>query len=126
MSNKAFHVPVVMLVQAGEVDSIMSTALEGGITYWCCEAVPLDGYMKDQGGECASDVISRGGRLLLKSLEGDHEEDPEKYTLTLDKFLKGLAAYVEVFGVSDGIDCVDADGADRIVQAALFGEQVYG
>ena len=40
-----------------DIDDIMVCALEGGISYWCCEAEVIGEYL----GEYASDQISRGG-----------------------------------------------------------------
>ena len=105
------------------IDDIMATALEGGITYWANKAEPVGGLL----GEYGSDQISRGGTLHIY----DAEEDAS-YELTLDKFLTGLSLYLahsydEV--VYDGwVDAgnIDAIGADRIVQYALFGEVIYG
>ncbi len=106
-----------------DIDDIMVTALEGGLTGWCCKAVVVGEYL----GKYASDQISRGGCLILH----DSEEDA-RYTLTLDKFLTGLTKYL-----CENPDCVnedgcvnpgeiDAEGADCIVQCALFGEVIYG
>lgn len=105
------------------IDDLMCTALEGGITYWCCRAeVPREEGYK---GGYASDQISRGGSLILH----DAEED-EVYVLTLDKFLKGLRltfeqGYADAYEVLEEED-YDADTADQIVQLALFDDVVYG
>lgn len=106
------------------IDDIMASALEGGITYWCKKAVVVDDYL----GEYASEQISRGGTLRLY----DSEED-EVYELTLEKFLNGFAlACRKGYGEDwiDGIDVdtcqIDAIGADTIVQLALFGEVQFG
>lgn len=109
-----------------DIDDIMCSALEGGITYWCCHAEVVDKYL----GEWAHEQIARGGALKLH----DAEED-EVYELTLEKFLNGLqkaitdgyyADYEWVTG--DCIDTcqVDAEVADAIVQLALFDEIVFG
>lgn len=106
-----------------DIDDIMITALEGGITYWCDKAEVVGRYL----GEMASEQISRGGELRLH----DCEED-EIYVLTLDKFLQGLSMYICRFyeiAVNNGrVDPgeIDAEGADCIVQYALFGEVIYG
>ena len=78
-------------------------------------------------GEYASEQISKGGELRLYDCESD-----EVYTLTLDKFLRGLATYigscygyvVENGSLETGV--IDAEGADCIVQYALFGDVIYG
>ena len=44
-----------------DIDDIMSAALDGGITYWCCKAKVVGKYL----GEYASEQIARGGVLLL-------------------------------------------------------------
>lgn len=109
-----------------DIDDIMTTALEGGITYWCNKAEVEGKYL----GEYASEQIARGGTLKLYPADED-----KTYTLTLEKLLKGIEQAIEEeyflsyewWGVS-GIDTmnVDADVADVIIQLALFGTIVYG
>lgn len=106
-----------------DIDDIMCGALEGGITYWCSRAEVVGEYL----GEYASEQISKGGELRLYDSESD-----EVYTLTLDKFLCGLATYIRScygFVVKNGCldpGAIDAEGADCIVQYALFGDVIYG
>ena len=109
-----------------DIDDIMCSALEGGITYWCCRAEVVGEYL----GEYGSEQISRGGTLKLY----DSVED-EVYELTLADVLKGIQlaiqeGYYADYGWCDGetLDTcqVDADVADCIIQFALFDEVVYG
>lgn len=108
------------------IDDIMVTALEGGITYWCSEVSPECGELLK---EYPSEQISRGGALLLY----DFEEEAYR-RLDLEKFQKGFKLWVENGGdeygaIEDGkVDCcnIDADCADAIIQYALFGEVIYG
>lgn len=106
----------------------MVSALEGGITYWVDKVEPRCGVEFD----FASDVISKGGSILIH----DNEEDAT-YELTKAKLLQGIRMYAEqpknsdIFEVIDRelhIDCgmVDAEVADAIIQYALFGEIIYG
>lgn len=111
-------------VSGQDIDDIMSSALDGGITYWCGKAEVVDEYL----GEYASDQISRGGSLKLYDIE-----DGTVFELTLEKFLNGLRLWVEnirsfalAFANRLEIDEIDAVSADVIVQYALFGEIVYG
>ena len=110
-------------VSPQDVDDIMCSALEGGISYWCSEAEVNGNYL----GTYAHEQISRGGTLRLH----DAEED-EQYELTMEKFLNGLNLFLENRPdlVSDHgcIDAGDFDGvcADSIVQLALFGELIFG
>ena len=95
-----------------QIDDLMCSALEGGITYWCNRVTVVGGkYL----GEWASDQISRGGKLLI-----DDMEEKKTHILTLEKLLKALAT-------EPGFDIEDHDAgdADRIVQKAIFGEVVY-
>lgn len=105
-----------------DIDDIMASALEGGITYWCRRAEVVGEYL----GEYASDQISRGG--VLKLLDA---ESSDVWELTREKFLEGVKKYVEhdTCSVDGGrIDTceIDGDAADCIVQYALFGEVVFG
>lgn len=111
-----------------DIDDIMCTALEGGITYWCRKAEVVGGkYL----GEYAHEQISRGGSLMLYDTEIS-----DKWELTLDKFKQGLQLYLsENTEAIDGNDAgiyqldtsyIDAYEADEIIQYALFGEVVFG
>ena len=115
-----------LLVTEQDIDDIMSTALEGGITYWCCAAKVVGDYL----GRYASEQISRGGTLELFDAESD-----DKWTLTRDMLLRGIKQWAEFGGdpclaiLGNGtLDTgeIDAEVADMIVQYALFGEVVYG
>lgn len=127
MSN-AFEVEVKfnLTVTQQDIDDIMCTALEGGITYWCCEAKVIGKHF----GEYASEQISRGGELKLYDAESD-----DVWTLTRDKLLNGIKLWAEWGGDqcnaiqgNGTLDTseIDAEIADMIVQYALFGEVVFG
>jgi hypothetical protein len=145
MQEWSIEVPIKVTAQ--DIDDIICTALEGGITYWCDEAditkFPdpatytriTDKPFNDKDRttwEWASDVISRGGELTLHDNEGSMT-----YVLTLDKTLAGIklfltcknhnSSYNQGVIQHGGLDCasIDADCADMIVQYALFGEVVY-
>ena len=104
-----------------DIDDIMSSALDGGIGYWCEKAVVVGGKYF---GEYASEQISRGGSLMLHHEDGKNE-------LTIKNLLKGIKRVIAEgrLTVNDGrIDCGDVDGeiADMIVQYAIFDELVFG
>jgi hypothetical protein len=111
-----------VIVSAQDIDDIITTALEGGITYWC-GCAKVDGeYL----GTWASEQVSRGG--ILKLYDDDEEEWLE---LTKDNFLIGLKLYLEkdnsILNGKEIDTCqVDADIADQIIQYAIFGEVIYG
>ncbi|MEG1563827.1 MAG: hypothetical protein RR365_08885 [Bacteroides sp.] len=130
MENRAeFNVTVQLdlTVTQEDIDDIMCTALEGGITYWCCKAGVVG---KKYLGTYASEQISRGGELKLYDAESD-----DTWVLTRDKFLNGIKLWAE-FGSdpctaiqgNGTLDCcqIDAEIADAIVQYAVFGSLIFG
>lgn len=126
MNDFFVNIERTVKVTAEDIDDIMCSALEGGITYWCNKAEVVGDYL----GEYASEQISRGGTLKLH----DSEED-EVYELTLEKLLKGIQLaiqhnYYAEYGWCDGTmldTCnVDASVADVIIQLALFDDVIYG
>ena len=128
-----------IIITSEDIDDIMVTALEGGVNYWCPEAlVPGGEYL----GEYASEQISRGGELWFRDAEEDEEGMPAYRILNKEKFLEGLKRYLEAgntdcicrregrndprageFEIDPGM--IDANEADSIIQYALFGELVY-
>lgn len=121
-NNYQFTVQRTVIVSPEDIDDIMVAALEGGISYWCRQAIVVDKYL----GEFASDQISRGGILRLCDAES-----ADTWELTCEKFLAGLKMWTENGGsinrdgTLDTCD-IDAEDADMIVQYALFGEVVFG
>ena len=128
-STKRFNsfkvtVPFSVVLTQTDIDDIMCTALDGGITYWCKYAEVVGEFL----GNMASEQISRGGALKLYDAESD-----ETYELTLIKFLRGFQQYLEeanqISRDASGhmnMDDIDADAADIIIQYAIFSEMVYG
>lgn len=125
MENFKVKVEQEITVTQEDIDDIMCSALEGGITYWACKAEVVGDYL----GEYASEQISRGGTLKLYDAE-----DGSVYELTLEKLLNGIGKAYDgnwfmEYGWCDGakIDhCqIDAEVADAIVQLALFNELVF-
>lgn len=73
-------------ISTEDIDDIVTTALEGGICYWCKRAEVKGKYL----GEFASEQISRGGTLVL------HDSvDGKKRELNKEKLLNGVKQYLE-------------------------------
>lgn len=115
-----------LIVTEEDIDDIMTSALEGGITYWCNKAEVVGDYL----GEYASEQIARGGKLWLYDIE-----EGGYYELTLEKLLKGiklahLGRYYSNYCWCNGLKLdtcqIDAEVADVIIQLALFDEVIYG
>lgn len=125
---KEYTVDVISTINVTQedIDDIMCSAFEGGISSWCSCAEVVGDYL----GEYASEQISRGGMLILHDAE-----DNEEYDLDLNQLLNGIKQayegnYFSEYEWCDGktIDTcqVDAEVADAIIQLALFDEIVYG
>lgn len=124
---------IELVVTQEDIDDIMSSALEGGINYWCDSAkVPEEKRVAKWGHE----QIARYGELMIHLIEPFDNKDTEWYMLTKEKFLEGLKMYLkdplygclEKEGMEFVIDTcnIDAECADMIVQYALFGKIVFG
>lgn len=112
---KIFEIKKVTKVTQEEIDDILTTAFEGGITYWCDKVRIKEGFDAEEEYEYISEALTRGATLELH----DAEED-EWLTLTLDNFLNTLAEYQFYF------DNYDASDADQIVQRSVFdGDVTY-
>ena len=124
VTKHAVSAVINFVVSDEDIDDIMSAALDGGITYWCCKAEVIGEYL----GEYASEQISRGGTLKLYDVE-----DGTVSELTLDKFLNGLRLWIEnerTFELTNAgrldVGQIDALAADTIIQYALFNDVVFG
>jgi hypothetical protein len=132
MKNLTVETKSCHVFDPSDINDLVSTALEGGINYWCGEAIiklnPDKTYFgvdpKDADKvQFASDVISVGGTLILHDAESE-----DKWELTLDKMLQGIKMFCEHNGKSPEnlMDDYDAGDADCIMQYAVMGEIVFG
>lgn len=115
--NNTINIP--LYISSDIVETIITTASEGGIHYWC-DVVEEAEYNLSDGG------------IIKFGVEGTFHH------ITIKEFMSGLQIYGEKFsnylsiqrtkdGLSLTLDAgmIDAEGADMIIQYALFGEIRY-
>lgn len=116
--SKKVTINVPITFNVTELDNILSGCFEGGSTYWLTEVTAKKDDWK--GATYLSDVVSKGGSLLL--FDG---EENETHTLNLMKLLKGIVLYVQAGNELD-FESMDGGTNDEILQYALFGKVIYG
>lgn len=122
------------------LSDIITTAVEGGTGYWA----QVSQYQYVMDGEvcvCVGKRVGDGARAVLHPLlEDDSGYEVEGHEITPNVIAKGLGIVGTAgFGLNRDTRAaillgnrendageIDADGADAIVQAAIFGEVVYG
>ena len=133
-TETTYAIPTVANVTQQQVDDLLCTAFEGGISYWCSDAeVLLNGSEVDEypeGVTWAFETLTRGYTIRLTDRESayENEDEPDRYVLTLEDFLKGIrmAAAHHRQSVDTFLEEQDADSADSAVQFAIFDKLVYG
>lgn len=104
------------------IESIISTAFEGGITYWTRTPVKVEEW--PDGAEFASDVVAKGVPVYI------YNEDDEKWEkLTLPNIINAIRWFLTTYNKDKNFFVngeFDAGHADLIVQYAIFGDIVYG
>jgi hypothetical protein len=116
------------------VDDIVTTAMEGGSTYWTTKVTVIGGFPEVEStlfpgttDLFASECLTKGRDLAWVEDCGEGDA-PRRHVLTLAKMKKGIRKAAEHFNLTplalweDG----DAGTADVAVQFALLGEIVYG
>jgi hypothetical protein len=107
-----------------DVETIVVSALEGGIGYWSA----LDNTTPDweskpnelPTSQYATQLLLENKRIRLI----EEESENNSFELTLRKLLNGIEQYVS-HGKSLDVCDIDSEAADMIFQYALFGEIVY-
>lgn len=121
-----------------ELKDILTTAIEGGISYWACLGnddpewiAARDRYEKEHNElpcycDTAYEVLISGHAIILY----DEQDDDKRYELYWEDLMKGLRLFEENQNSSihqsleDG--SFDAIDADMIIQYAIFDEVIYG
>ena len=112
-----------------QLSSLIVTALEGGVNYWCIECsvmYPRDPKTHKPVDMRPSDIVEKFDAWSLAFKE--EETDEYKY-MDKNKFLNGISKAMDWGGFTDVEDLLnnhDAETADVIIQFAIFGEIVYG
>ena len=119
MEDLKIKVEVDVKLTQQDIDDIVGTAFDGGIGYWCWKATVVGEYL----GEYASDQISRGGSVMLKDDDGEHELNLTNFTEAMKRVIGEGRLTIEDGTIDTGE--IDADLADLIVQYAVFGKLVY-
>lgn len=125
-------ITVNVKVTQDDLTDILTTALEGGINYWCAHASP---EKKVEGMKFASDCLKYGIDMWL----WQYPEDDDAVKLTAEGLMTAIKWYltsrndttITYLNPRTGeveLDCaqIDAELADILVQYAVFGEIVYG
>lgn len=129
---------VERVLSVDDIEDILTTAIEGGISYWAilCNDAPewekAEEQLKAKGvelfyGNVATQVLLNGDAIKFEDAEG--EEDDSDWTLDMEKFKKGCALYEKERGslsanLANG--SFDAVEADCLIQYAVFGDVVFG
>jgi hypothetical protein len=147
--GEPMSIPVTVKVSPYTLASIIITAIEGGINYWCSKGRLHTEAEDDEGTHHLDTVVTErhpdevyneflarnvalGGTFTL--YEYDEVVDSEKpHTLSLQNLLHGFVRFIEEGRARGTLDDdgtmdfdLDAGDADVIIQYALFGELVYG
>ncbi len=124
--------PYTCEIPESMLDDILSMALDGGITYWCGYAEPVDenGNKTKHLGDFLHEQILKDGNIKLYDAESN-----DTWILTPENFMKGVSQYISqnssiliYHGNTAIVDemKLDAASADEIIQYALFEEVVFG
>lgn len=111
-----------------EIETLIITAFEGGVNYWCGRVEILkrnhwDSYFEGEE-YFASQVIKNGGDLLLHDAESD-----DNWLLTKKKIVENIPKTMRHYGYTkfqDFMDDHDAEMTDVLIQFALFNKIVFG
>ncbi len=118
------NVPLEITQQ--DIADIIVTILEGGSNYW----LGLDNTQPEYKDKPKDVSLSEWTASLLLDKKViylyDIEDKSEKWTLTLDKLIKGIQQNANERPDNSNIESFDADDTDCIIQYALFDKIVYG
>ena len=138
---KEIKYTVEKVLTEDQIDDILTTAIEGGISYWACLLnddpmwVKAEEELKEEGkplywSRVAMRVLFGGETIKFIDAEED-PDDPELeiWKMDLYKFKQGCILFEKERGsiekmLDDGN--FDAIEADCLIQYAVFGEIVFG
>lgn len=137
-----------VILKKDDVRTIITDAIDGASAYWCdyCGIEKPVKIVPSSDVEPEAETLANGGTLafyVTEPFEDDEEgNEIEKYIVTLDKMIEGIAKYVNECSEDEkesllkwhtikgeyhlNLTCIDGYIEDAILQIALFGEIVLG
>lgn len=137
-----------VILKKDDVRTIITDAIDGASAYWCdyCGIEKPVKIVPSSDIEPEAETLANGGTLafyVTEPFEDDEEgNEIEKYILTLNKMIEGIAKYVNECSEDEkesllkwhtikgeyhlNLTCIDGYIEDAILQIALFGEIVLG
>ena len=121
----AGFVKVELPLTHNDIETIMVTAIEGGIGYWAClinEGKEWDRKPKGvPSSQWATQLLLEGKEVVFED-----EEDGKTLKLTLQKLIKGFGLNYKNRPHDNDLENGDSNTSDAIIQYALFGDVIYG
>jgi len=122
---KELVIEIKLEFTASDIDNLIVTAFEGGTDYWAGIIYKKEQFSLKPKGVPTAQWITK---LLLEGQDVelcDIEDRSERWVLSLQKLMDGIALNAKERPEHIDKDNWDAEDADCIMQYALFGEIVY-
>lgn len=116
-----------MTITNQEIADLMTTAVEGGCTYWCNQLRPDVYEYPGKSGPWYADPAFYDRDFAITVV--DHEDEVATYVLTSERVQEGYLEWQTNYPkhwADFKSDDYDADTADTFLQTLAFGEVVYG
>ena len=113
-----------------DMENIVITALEGGISYWACLDNTLPEFADKPEDTPTSEwcwkLLNEGKTLHFLDAEWVGEPDCEEWEMDLAALYKGIGMAIGKGNWDGDMDGLDADIADSVFQYAMLDDIVYG
>lgn len=106
-----------------DFDYLLTTAVEGGINYWC-KKVEILGEQPSKKNQFLDITVALINDQKIRFYDA---ESDDTWDLDMNSFINGIKEYCLIRNVSlnELMDNHDADSADEIIQLALFDDIVF-
>jgi len=123
-------IPVIVDVPEDTIDSLLTSAFEGGSNYWYRVEKKISGKEdKAAGCQYLGDYVLKGHGLIISDFYGAEKGDRVEKTLDREAVCRGLKIMADKYPhhFKDMMnDDGDATTGDVFLQCCLYGEIIYG
>lgn len=118
----------VFEVSANDIETVIVNSFEGGSNYWLeLDTENIDSVWQDKPSGLPYSTWATMMLLEGKTLHFvDMEDEEEKFTLNLEKLIKGFKLNAKERPFDSDLENGDATTSDCILQYGMFGEIIFG